>query len=79
MRASMHRTRPVDMLVAGEPGKSLILLVRDPLPLGANSVTPGAGLGLIGLAERAALSGGSLDHRISGGQFVMRVHLPWPR
>jgi signal transduction histidine kinase len=68
----------VEILVAGRPGKTLILLVRNPLPVGANTVTPGAGLGLIGLAERAELSGGRLDHRITGGQFVVRSRLPWP-
>jgi signal transduction histidine kinase len=68
----------VDILVTGRPGKALILLVRNPLPVGANSVTPGAGLGLIGLAERAELSGGRLDHRIIGGHFVVRSRLPWP-
>jgi signal transduction histidine kinase len=68
----------VDILVAGRPGKTLILLVRNPLPVGANTVTPGAGLGLIGLAERAELSGGRLDHRITGGHFVVRSRLPWP-
>jgi signal transduction histidine kinase len=68
----------VDILVAGRPGQTLILLVRNPLPVGANSVTPGAGLGLIGLAERAELSGGRLAHRMTDGYFVVRSRLPWP-
>lgn len=51
--------------------------VRNPLRVGRNSATPGAGLGLIGLAERAELSGGELRHRINGhGEFVLRAWLP---
>ncbi len=69
----------VDVVVAGSPGHSLILLVRNPLPVGSVNGTPGAGLGLVGLAERAALVGGRLDHRVTrSGQFVVRAQLPWP-
>ncbi len=69
----------VDVVVAGKPGKSLILVVFNPLPVGSTNGTPGAGLGLVGLAERAALSGGRLDHRVTpSGLFVVRARLPWP-
>jgi len=40
---------------------------------------PGAGTGLIGLAERATLSGGSLEHGLDeAGEFRLRAWLPWP-
>ena len=68
----------VDVVVAGKSGRSLVVLVRNPLPLRAIRSTPGATLGLVGLAERAALSGGRLEHRVRRGQFVVRAQLPWP-
>lgn len=69
----------VDVVVAGKPGKSLILVVFNPLPVGTMNGTPGSGLGLVGLTERAQLSGGRLDHRVTrNGLFVVRARLPWP-
>ena len=39
----------------------------------------GTGTGLIGLTERARLTGGELDHGISAdGRFRLRARLPWP-
>jgi signal transduction histidine kinase len=39
---------------------------------------PGAGLGLVGLAERVALADGSLEHgEDAAGRFVVRATLPW--
>jgi signal transduction histidine kinase len=70
----------VDLVLEGEPGGSLRIEVRNPLRVGvvANGV-PGAGLGLIGLAERADLSGGRLEHHVTAaGDFVLRAWLPWP-
>jgi signal transduction histidine kinase len=44
-------------------------------PLGGS----GTGTGLIGLTERARLTGGELDHGISAdGQFRLRASLTWP-
>jgi len=70
----------VDVGLAGEPGATLRITVSNPLRVGgADSAVPGAGLGLIGLAERAALSGGGLDHRTTpAGDFVLWAWLPWP-
>jgi signal transduction histidine kinase len=62
--------------VAGDPARGLDVLVRNPLgfhPAGA----PGAGLGLIGLAERADLRGGRLEHGRRGSTFVLRGSIPW--
>ena len=46
-------------------------------PLGFGSATPGSGLGLVGLAERAELRGGRLDVRREGDTFVLRGWIPW--
>lgn len=69
----------VDVCVEGEHGGTLRLEVRNPVRLGARpDPAPGAGLGLIGLAERADLSGGGLQHATRHGQFVVQAWLPWP-
>ncbi len=46
-------------------------------PIGFGSSTPGAGLGLVGLAERADLAGGRLEHTVRSGTFVLRGWIPW--
>ena len=39
---------------------------------------PGAGTGLVGIAERVELAGGSLDFGpAADGTFVLRATLPW--
>jgi signal transduction histidine kinase len=61
--------------VSGAPGEGVDLLLAN--PVGFGSRVPGAGVGLIGLSERAALGGGRLEHRQEGGRFVLRGWLPW--
>jgi len=69
----------VDVGLHGAPGGELTLEIRNPVRLGAVAGrTPGAGLGLIGLTERAELIGGVLEHGMSDGEFVVRARLPWP-
>jgi signal transduction histidine kinase len=69
----------VDVTLSGRPGGQLMLEVRNPLRLGSTtSATPGSGLGLLGLTERADLIGGHLEHLQSNGDFVVRAWLPWP-
>ena len=69
----------VDVLLSGGPGGELLLEVRNPIRVGAAaSTTPGSGLGLVGLTERAELIGGRLEHTTSGAEFVVRAWLPWP-
>ncbi|MDN4160360.1 sensor histidine kinase [Nocardioides abyssi] len=60
----------------GSPDDGLAVRLCNPLGFGM-AVTPGAGLGLVGLAERAALRGGRLEHRREGGAFVLEGWLPW--
>ncbi|MCW3010352.1 MAG: integral rane sensor signal transduction histidine kinase, partial [Solirubrobacterales bacterium] len=43
----------------------------------AGPALPGAGTGLVGLAERVSLAGGELQHGIDpDGAFVLRARLP---
>jgi signal transduction histidine kinase len=72
---------PVDLRIAGAPGVGLTIELRNPAPVLAGPTTPipGSGTGLVGLAERAALAGGSLQHgRDEHGDFHLRAWLPWP-
>jgi signal transduction histidine kinase len=71
----------IDLLVEGAPGKGLAIEVRNPAPVPAAGPTeiPGSGTGLVGLAERATLSGGRLEHGLDEhGNFRLRAWLPWP-
>jgi signal transduction histidine kinase len=72
----------VDLHVDGAPGKGLTIEVHNPAPVlaaGANEI-PGSGTGLVGLAERATLCGGRLEHgRDEHGDFRLRAWLPWPQ
>jgi signal transduction histidine kinase len=71
---------PVELRVDGSPGAGLTIEVRNPAPVLAAGTAeiPGAGTGLVGLAERAALSGGRLEHGLDGGDYRLRAWLPWP-
>lgn len=62
--------------VTGSPEQGLDIVLRNPVGFGA-SRTPGAGLGLVGLAERAELRGGRLEHRREGSTFVLHGWIPW--
>ncbi len=62
--------------LSGTPDDGIDVLVRNPLGF-ARSRTPGAGLGLVGLTERAELRGGRLEHRADGSTFVLHGWIPW--
>ena len=62
--------------VSGSPDDGIDVLLRNPVGFGPTR-TPGAGLGLIGLAERAELSGGRLEHGRDGPVFVLHGWIPW--
>jgi signal transduction histidine kinase len=72
----------VTVRVAGAPGNGLTVEVANPVAVHAGAVTvaeiPGAGTGLVGLAERATLAGGRLEHGLTDeGHFRLRAWLPW--
>ncbi len=71
------RDAEVRLEVRGRPEDGVDVVLSNPLGFGP-SQTPGAGLGLVGLAERAALAGGRLEHGVTGREFVLRGWLPWP-
>src|SRR5947199_746758 len=71
----------VELRLGGPPGEGLAIEVRNPAPVLAagEPEIPGAGTGLVGLAERATLSGGHLEHGLEpDGDFRPRAWLPWP-
>ena len=72
------------MQVGGSPEEGVDVVLRNALGFGPTR-TPGAGLGLVGLAERAELRGGWLAHGVeeqpagtpAQAAFVLRAWLPW--
>ena len=81
---SLHSPRPVP---SNGAGGSTSVGWGDSTGAGTGSVsgdmsangsgTPGSGLGLVGLGERAKLAGGRLDTRREGGTFELHSWLPW--
>jgi signal transduction histidine kinase len=68
--------------LAGSPGNGLTVEVRNqpvPAPAPGSANDPGAGQGLVGLAERVALANGRLEHGpTGGGGWRLAAWLPWP-
>ncbi|GAA3552816.1 hypothetical protein GCM10022419_036500 [Nonomuraea rosea] len=73
--------QPVTVLVSGTKGAELVVEVRNPPHGGpAALAATGAGAGLAGLAERAALAGGRVEcGETADGGFKLAARLPWPR
>jgi hypothetical protein len=71
---------PVTVALAGGPGTGLTVGIRNRLAATApGREVPGSGTGLIGLAERAALAGGRLEHGpTADGEYRLWAWLPWP-
>ena len=68
---------PCWIVVSGSPDEGVSVELRNPLGLRARRRRPGAGLGLVGLTERAELRGGRLEGRREDGAFVLRGWIPW--
>ncbi|MGP4028520.1 sensor histidine kinase [Actinomadura sp. 3N407] len=67
-----------DVRVRLDAGTDLDIEIVNALPPGPPALTmPGAGAGLVGLSERVALLGGTLEHgRTGDGRFRLRARLP---
>jgi signal transduction histidine kinase len=66
--------------LSGRPGEGLRVTVRNKLPVSGPRAAelPGAGLGLVSLAERVALASGTLAHGPDdSGDFVLTATLRW--
>jgi signal transduction histidine kinase len=77
--ARKHAPGAAVTLAVHAPDGALRIEVRSLAPVGvvAGSPLPGAGTGLIGLAERVTLAGGELEHGVDrDGAFVLRARLP---
>ena len=69
----------VRVLLDGEPGADLRIRISNPCPGPAGRpAVPGAGMGLVGVSERAALAGGHVRYGPEGGEFRLEARLPWP-
>lgn len=70
----------VSVSVSGDPDRGLTVLVGNAKPVGRldrRPRVPGSGLGLVGLRERTALTGGTLSIDETASAFTLRGWLPW--
>jgi len=78
--ARKHAPGAAVTLTVRTAGRELQVEVRSLAAVGvaaAGTPLPGAGTGLIGLAERVTLAGGELEHGVDpDGAFVLRARLP---
>ncbi|MBU2697811.1 histidine kinase [Nocardioides sp. WV_118_6] len=82
--AAKHaRAATVRITLSGSPADGVDVVLRNALGFGPTR-TPGAGLGLVGLTERAELRGGWLTHGVehtadatAPDAFVLHAWLPW--
>ncbi|MFD7323281.1 sensor histidine kinase [Streptomyces sp. NPDC059875] len=69
---------PVHITVEGTAGDELRVSVHNSPATTTTTRPPASGFGLLGLAERITLAGGSLSHHPTpDGGFVLTAHLPW--
>ncbi|MFL5842269.1 MAG: sensor histidine kinase [Thermoleophilaceae bacterium] len=77
--ARKHAPGAAVTLTVHAPDGALQVEVRSlaSVAIAANAPLPGAGTGLVGLAERVSLAGGKLEHGVDcDGAFVLRASLP---
>jgi signal transduction histidine kinase len=67
----------VTVRLSGSVADGIDVLVRNPLGWGSGVAIPPSGLGLVGLRERAQLSGGRLEHGPDGSTWVLHGWIPW--
>ncbi|MFC7586405.1 sensor histidine kinase [Nonomuraea antimicrobica] len=68
--------RPVRAEIGGRPGDGLRIRVSNAIAPGA-AAGPGGRLGLVGLAERTRMAGGTITHDVRDGRFVLDALLRW--
>ncbi|SFP30726.1 Signal transduction histidine kinase [Amycolatopsis arida] len=69
----------VSVRLAGMPGRELTVEVENGPPPAPPTPDTSPGQGLVGLAERAALAGGRLEHGTTAtGGWRLAARLPWP-
>ncbi|MFC7548102.1 sensor histidine kinase [Plantactinospora sp. GCM10030261] len=76
----------VELALSGGPGDGLTVEITNRWPVGvpaqpagpSGPALPGAGTGLVGIAERVHLAGGRLTHGRTGDSFRLVAWLPWP-
>ena len=68
---------PVLVTLTGSPADGVDIQIRNTVRSRSASTTPGAGLGLVGLHERAKLAGGRLESSRHNGTFELKGWLPW--
>jgi len=68
----------MDLRISGTPGEGLVIEAANPVPERVPS-SHGSGTGLIGVAERVEILGGTFEVGRSGGRFRLTVSLPWSR
>jgi signal transduction histidine kinase len=77
--ARKHAPGAAVTLTVQAPERALRVEVRSlaPVAVATGAPLPGAGTGLIGLAERVTLAGGEIEHGVDAdGAFVLRARLP---
>lgn len=75
--ALRHAPRqPVRVAISGVPGERLAVVIANPTPARAERHDDGAGVGLVGAAERVRLAGGDL-RVTTGEEFVVEAWFPW--
>lgn len=70
---------PVELEVRAREGDGLRIIARNGIPkASASEQMPASGMGLMGLTERAQLTGGELSYGTDRrGNFVLKAWLPW--
>ena len=66
----------VEVRLSGDPDSGLRIELRN-LVNGGGAAVPGGGYGLLGLAERAGLVGGWIEHGIRDDVFQLEAWMPW--
>jgi signal transduction histidine kinase len=72
------RATSTEVRLRGEAGSELEVSVRNRRPVASGALLPGAGMGLVGLAERVTLAGGTLTSgQTADGGWQVTARLPW--